>query len=120
MAKNHGHGFINSTVPGRTDSINLNVPENAFVIPADIVSALGEGNSEAGRAMLDSFYGSKKMNTGGKVPIVAAGGEYIVSPQSIVEKHGDIAHGLSVLDHLVKHTRKETIKKLRSLKNPKK
>lgn len=45
-------GFIHSPVPGRTDLINANPPVGSYVIPADIVSGIGEGNSLAGAALL--------------------------------------------------------------------
>lgn len=45
-------GFIHSPVPGRTDLINANVPVGSYVIPADIISGVGEGNSLAGAAVI--------------------------------------------------------------------
>lgn len=43
----HG-GLIDSHVHGRTDEIPLNIPAGSYVLPADIVSALGQGNTVAG------------------------------------------------------------------------
>jgi len=41
-------GPIHSPVAGRTDHLPVHVPNGSYVIPADIVSAMGEGNTMAG------------------------------------------------------------------------
>ena len=41
-------GPIHSSVAGRTDHLPVHVPSGSYVIPADIVSAMGEGNTNAG------------------------------------------------------------------------
>lgn len=41
-------GPIHSSVAGRTDHLPMHVASGSYVIPADIISALGEGNSMAG------------------------------------------------------------------------
>lgn len=54
------------------------------------------------------------------VPIIAAGGEYILSPEQVIEiGHGDLNAGHRVLDKLVLRVRDEHIKTLRGLKPPK-
>lgn len=45
-------GFIHSPIPGRTDLIHASPPVGSYVVPADIVSGIGEGNSLAGAAIL--------------------------------------------------------------------
>lgn len=45
-------GPINSTVPGRTDKHDMDVPSGSYVIPAECVSNLGENNTNAGMAKL--------------------------------------------------------------------
>jgi len=211
-------GLLKSEVPGRTDKIPLKVKAGAFVLPADIPSALGQGNTSAGADILKKMfqggpYGMEaphihgqqfhfpshfsmqmphsKHAAGGKVeeepvkkskakvdyreantasrrcgtckyaygptgqrhcwlvegmikpddvcnlweqgiakkaeggsvehvPIIAAGGEFIVSPEMVKEiGHGDIIKGHRVLSKFVLHVRKEHIKTLRSLKPPK-
>lgn len=42
------HGPIRAAVAGRTDHLPMHVPAGAYVIPADIISGMGEGNTEAG------------------------------------------------------------------------
>jgi len=54
------------------------------------------------------------------VPIIAAGGEIVISPEKIMERFGDLAKGHKALDGWVLSTRKNHIKTLRGLKPPKK
>jgi hypothetical protein len=49
-------GMLKSAIPGRTDKIPLNVPGGAYVLPADIPSALGQGNTMAGGSILDKMF----------------------------------------------------------------
>jgi hypothetical protein len=59
-------GPLHSHVPGRTDKINLNVTPGSYVVPADVVSMIGEGNTLAGSAVLSSHFGSKSLT--GSIP----------------------------------------------------
>lgn len=43
---------------GRADTVPMHVPHEAYVIPADIVSHLGQGNSLAGHELLSKMFGS--------------------------------------------------------------
>jgi len=137
-------GPIHSHVAGRTDHLPMHVPSGSYVIPADIVSAMGEGNTMAGFKQMKIIFGgtpysgptSVKMGGGpygsnlpGKadggesesVPIVAAGGEYVVSPEQVrMVGEGDLELGHRVLDEFVKTYRKKTIKTLQKLPGPKK
>lgn len=115
-------GPIHSTVAGRTDHLPMNVENGSYVIPADIISAMGEGNTMAGfRQMRAMFGGASPSESGGKVPIIAAGGEYVISPAQIMEVgDGDITMGHRVLDEFVQRMRAKTIKTLRKLPPPKK
>jgi hypothetical protein len=98
-------GPIHSPVAGRTDHLPMHVKAGSYVIPADIVGAMGEGNTMAGfkiaRKMFESKpyfaesgpYGAKDVTkaSGGSVelvPIVAAGGEYVISPEKATEIGG--------------------------------
>jgi hypothetical protein len=49
-------GMIQSSVPGRTDKLNMNVPSGSYIIPADIPGAIGQGNSVAGGGILDKMF----------------------------------------------------------------
>ena len=137
--------MLHSDVPGRTDKIPLNLPSGSYVLPADYVSSKGQNNSIAGgKAIGDEIAAGKirapklpkirtpklrKPKLGGfakggpspKVPIIAAGGERIVSPEEVREiGRGDMDHGHNYLDKLVMKERKKHIKTLQKLKPPKK
>lgn len=137
-------GFLNSDVPGRTDKLPIAVQGGAYVLPADHVAALGQGNSIAGANFVNKMFkmGPYGMPTGGvhsakanvphlhmkthggvhrhTTPIVAAGGEIVIPPHKIIERFGDLSHGHKALDAWVKRTRKKHIKTLRNLKPPRK
>ena len=134
-------GPIHSNVAGRTDHLPMHVKSGSYVIPADIISAMGEGNSMAGFKVANSIfskmpYGAPEMSGmpydepavakagGGEVdtvPIVAAGGEYVIPPEDVVEiGNGDLDHGHQILDEFVKKYRAKTIETLKKLPGPKK
>ena len=55
------------------------------------------------------------------VPIVAAGGEYVLSPEQVMQAGGgDLETGHRVLDEFVKRMREQTVKTLKNLPGPKK
>jgi hypothetical protein len=140
-------GAIHSPVAGRTDHLPMNVPSGAYVIPADIISAMGEGNTIAGFRVAKGIF-SRPMYGGGKepygapstpygqpmpgkaaggaseeqsVPIVAAGGEYVIHPDDVTWLgDGDISHGHKTLDEFVNKFRAKTVKTLKKLPGPKK
>ena len=163
----HYGGLFHSNTPGRTDNQNVAVPHNSYVIPADVVGALGENNTAAGSKVLDHLTGQNpsgpsggkspvatnpiqlpggnptggnpmgaspdgpgafakggmpQMHPGGNmVPIIVAGGEYLVHPDSVRRiGNGDMASGHKVLDKFVLNTRAKNIKELKGLKGPKK
>lgn len=156
-------GPIHSSVAGRTDHLPIHVPSGAYVIPADIISSMGEGNTMAGFKVAQSIFsgafdGEKKLGQslpygGGDmpygadegpygesglpygaesppkarggytetVPIVAAGGEYVISPEEVAAVGGgNIEDGHKILDEFVKQQRAKTVKTLKSLPGPKK
>jgi hypothetical protein len=108
----HPGGFIESPVAGRTDHLPLAVAVDSHVIPADVMSGLGQGNSLNGARLADQMFHSGpwgvKAQKVGSVPrrpsaplfaaggqpwvsaspekttsIMAAGGEYIVRPEAV-------------------------------------
>jgi hypothetical protein len=139
-------GPIHSPVAGRTDHLPMHVPSGSYVLPADIVSAHGEGNTMAGFKVMRRVFGGtpygqkggvygqsggpygEPLATGGEaesedagVPIVAAGGEYVLSPAQVREiGNGDLDTGHKVLDKFVKRSRNELVKTLKNLPGPKK
>jgi len=167
-------GLITMAVGGRTDHIPMNVLEGSYVLPADIVSGIGEGNTLAGSKIIDNMFKTgpfgvsyptartpapqmlptKDPNTsesafspekyfttpagsttttnptraeGGPVmsgrhrpvPIVAAGGEYVIHPDVVRRLGGgDIDKGHDYLDKFVKGVRQHLIKTLSKLPGP--
>lgn len=61
-------GPLHSHVPGRTDKINLNVKPGSYVVPADVVSSIGEGNTLAGTTVLQAYFGQKQLTGNVKPP----------------------------------------------------
>lgn len=136
-------GPINSIVPGRTDKHNMAVPSGSYVIPSETVSHLGQNNTNAGMAVLNSMFGktgpygshimraaARRMKArapggiaeggdGAPVDIVTAGGEYVVPPH-VVEAvgGGDVDRGHKILDTWVMRIRKDHIRTLKSLPPP--
>jgi hypothetical protein len=49
-------GFLHGTTPGRADSVLTTAPGGAYVLPADVVAGLGEGNSLAGARIADAIF----------------------------------------------------------------
>jgi hypothetical protein len=121
-------GPIHSPVAGRTDHLPMHVPSGSYVLPADIVSSLGEGNTMAGfRAVKMMFKNApsgayaRGGHVGNPVPIVAAGGEYVLSPDEVMwSGGGDLDIGHKALDNFVNQTRAELIKTLKALPGPRK
>ena len=118
-------GPIHSPVAGRTDHLPMHVPSGSYVIPAAEVSALAEGNSLGGARILDRQFGDDEKfyenNPDVKgTPIVAAGGEYVISPRIVQEiGEGNIDDGHAILDGYVNQIRKKTIQTLQKLPGPK-
>ena len=131
------HGPLKAKIPGRTDRMPLHVHSGSYVLPADIVSGLAEGNTEAGYEVIKKMIEEAK-SQGGRVgmqtkygltghyhtpraivPVIVAGGEYILTPEE-VESFGDgnLDAGHRVLDSFVKSQRKKTIKTLQKLPGP--
>jgi hypothetical protein len=118
----------------------MHVPSGSYVIPADIVSGMGEGNTTAGFKHLKRMfsgvprgqgespygqsggpYGMAKGGAAAHVPIVAAGGEHVLTPDEVRwAGGGDLDTGHKVLDAFVLRMRKELIHTLRHLAPPKK
>ena len=59
------HGPILSNVPGRTDAHKGKVASGSYVVPADIVSGRGQGNTLAGMGVLQKMF---KMGPYGSSP----------------------------------------------------
>lgn len=142
-------GFVNSSVPGRTDRIPTSVASDSYVLPADIISGLGQGNSLAGAHIMDMIlktgpYGTNLQphRTGNNIPkppapynentalakggkahkadVVIAGGEYLVKPETVFRiGNGSMARGHKILDDFCLKMRAHNIKTQQKLPRPK-
>lgn len=130
------HGPINTPIPGRTDRLPIHVYAGSYVIPADVVSGMGEGNTAAGNRVIDKMFagGRVKRAQGGLakyglvghyhkprsiVPVIVAGGEYILTPDEVEEVgDGDMDKGHKELDKFVVEQRNMLRKKLAKLPGP--
>lgn len=159
-------GPIRSHIPGRTDRHEADVASGSYVLPADIVSIVGQGNSEAGQNIFKLMMagmpkahpgigaslqhmpplqlhpkvmmkhaketkqhgrgsetgGGREVDGGGSglVPIIAAGGETVLSPEEIINKFGDLDHGHKILDLVIKKIRDAESERLKTAAPPKK
>ena len=137
----------------------MNVPGGSYVLPADHISSLGQGNTQAGHAIVNSMFspggpygmgktmgikhgpgaprapglmkipratggasdagGARGDGTGEPIPINAAGGEHVLTPDEVARVGGgDIKRGHAILDHWVVSNREKHIKTLRKLPGP--
>lgn len=145
-------GAIHSPVAGRTDHLPVHVWSGSYVIPADIISSIGEGNTTAGFKIAKQVFempsymkgtpGSPvlggqpgamaipelperarggSVNEQEAVPVVLAGGEYVIHPDQVERiGDGDMDLGHRRLDEFVKRMRAKTIATLAKLPGPKK
>lgn len=107
-------GFLGGATLGRADAIRTQAPGGAYVLPADVVSGLGEGNSEAGARVWDQMLhtlpygiqgspqahgtrslphpvapmgqskGGKVQPSGKSVPVLLSHGEIVVEPRDVI------------------------------------
>lgn len=105
-------GLLTHATSGRTDRLPMDIPTGSYVLPADVVSGLGEGNTLAGAKVVDMIlnsgpHGSKVTPISGgigmpryphvypgqsefarggdvkPVKVIVAGGEYLISPHKV-------------------------------------
>lgn len=65
------NGFLRGLTSGRADAIKTTAPSGSYVLPADVVSGLGEGNSLAGARVISDALTSGPWGTG--LPRIAHG-----------------------------------------------
>lgn len=135
-------GPIHSPVAGRTDHLPTHVPSGSYVIPADIISGMGEGNTIAGFKHMKRIFGGipyagagmpygqnegpygmgMPKASGGStngVRVVLAGGEYCLHPNQVAwAGDGSMEMGHEVLDEFVKRYRQKLIETLKDLPGP--
>jgi len=127
---------------GRADKVNTSVPNNSFIVPSHVVSALGQGNSLAGMTQLGKMFPSGgvkvpklnfpklpnppklgKMAKGGKshdhVDVSLSDGEFSIAPEHVLAVgKGDMARGHRVLKAFCQHVTHKTIEHLKHMPEP--
>lgn len=136
-------GPVISDVPGRTDKHPVNVLAGSYVLPSSHVASLGEDNTIAGMKVLAEMFPNSTQpefgkesaearmreraaggyavegSSGDMVPIIIAGGEFVVHPKDVLEYgDGNLAKGHKALDQWVINRRKKHIKTLQRLSPP--
>ena len=120
-------GPVRGATDGREDKVNTSVSDGSHILAADVVSALGSGNTERGYAVLDKMF-KPKLETGGryslshgseKVKVKLSHGEYSVSPGMVAQVGGgDPERGHRALNAFQMQVRRDNIAKLKSLPGP--
>ncbi len=106
-------GLIAGSTPGRADAVPSGLEEGAHVIPADVVSAAGDGNTSAGALAIGRRFGvlpGPAMMNGGEVPALTSDGEFYFAPEDVKAAGG---HG--ALQRFTDKTRASYAKKLKNL-----
>lgn len=141
-------GPVLSNVPGRTDNHRVKVPSGSYVLPAQHVASMGQGNSVAGLDLAHSMFsgpygasagriahgsgaprpprmmkgladgGTPQQDYGQPVDVDISGGEYVVPPEAIIHRFGDLDIGHKALDRWVMDTRKKEIALQKKLPPP--
>lgn len=123
-------GPIIGDTDGRADKVPMEVPDGSYILTSDHVSSMGEGNTLAGFRKLKKMFPKSapaykeakahgpQRATGGRVPILAADGEFAICPLDILDRYGDLDHGHRILDHWQTTERKNHIKTLSKLAPP--
>ena len=136
-------GPIVSAVPGRTDNHFGHVPSGSYVIPADIVSSHGQGNTLAGMNALHQKFrmgsnnsmgtqlpfggnrlakgyklakGGSNSHVGKPVPVRLAGGEVVLTPQEVHETMCRLCKRKMTLDEAHKEMDKWVINERKKLR----
>jgi ADP-ribose pyrophosphatase YjhB (NUDIX family) len=79
-------GPIHSSVAGRTDHLPMHVPSGSYVLPADIISGMGEGNTIAGFKHARRMFGGTAYG-GGAQPYNHEGGPYGMATGGAIKHH---------------------------------
>lgn len=116
-------GLVASATDGRADLVKRSVPKDTYVVPADVVSGLGQGNSLSGGHNLNAALGGVKTpkgyQRGGDVDVMLSGGEHLVPPGKVAGLgYGDPKAGARRMDGLVAATRRSNAHAAMNLPGP--
>lgn len=143
----HPGGLFTGGAGGRTDQLPRAVAADSFVIPADVISGIGQGDTMAGSKIMDGILSSGPFGTrlprgrradggnasdGGISHVLVAGGEYLVNRDKVAElgrrvrlggksrARSDLAAGHEALRTMVDKVRNHQKKFLATAPKPKK
>lgn len=141
----HPGGVFTGGSGGRTDNLPRAVAADSFVMPADVISGIGQGSTMAGAKIMDGILSSGPFGTplprtrradGGGTPgvssVMVADGEYLVPRDKLVEigrrmraagkskARSDLAAGHEWARDFVDRARKHQKKFLSTAPKPKK
>ena len=115
-------GPITGPTGGRADKRPMRVPNGSYILTADHVSGMGEGNTESGMRQLSEMFPKSKPSRMREHPdaveILAADGEFCVSPEDIIDRFGDLDLGHRSLDAWQTQERQNLIRTLEGLDPP--
>ena len=124
-----GSGLVTGISQGRADKVGIHVPHGAYVMPADVVSGMGQGNTTAGARALKGMMpsdGRLHFASGGiageapAVPIQVSAGEFVVHPAHVAALGGgDPQAGAAALDGLVARVRQANAQVAQGMPAPK-
>lgn len=93
-------GFLSGSTSGRADTIKTTAPGGAYVLPADVISGLGDGNSLAGARIMDSVIKSGPWGTPLPRGSRGSGPPHVRAPAPYVEpraKGGGVHEAIPVM-----------------------
>jgi hypothetical protein len=136
-------GPVIGNTMGRADKVNTSVPNNSFIVPSHVVSALGQGNTLAGMTQLGKMFPSGgvksppkpnfpklpnppklgKMAKGGNshdhVDVSLSDGEFSIGPEHVLRiGKGDYESGHRILKHFCLAITHKAIEQLKKMPHP--
>lgn len=122
----HLGGLVAGHDGGRADTIECSVPRGSYIIPADIVSGIGQGNTTRGAKVLDRVFDTAALvaNPASQrmpmIPVKLSSGEYSIHPAAVTKwGNGNLKRGHDTLDKLVVDTRAKLANEMKNLPGPK-
>lgn len=114
--------YLKGDESGQADNIYVKVPEHTFIIDAQTVSLIGDGNSENGKLRLEEMVKqipSFKVENLRDVDCALAAGEYAITPEKVAGYgNGDIRKGIEILKSFVKEIKKYKKLEVKTIPKP--
>lgn len=108
-------GLIQGSGGGQDDRVPMTVPADSYVIPADVVAGLGDGNPEEGARRLHRAVGGPAPMGGLSrpgVPVAVSPAEQVIPPDRVAALGGgNVDQGEKALDGFIRNVRKHKTSK---------